>query len=286
MKRYTCELCNGNQFAKSENFFVCQQCGVKYSADEMKKLLSDFPDDSESSVGVFKGEAKNVLSNESFAFVESSAAAKTMGYVEHSEMEHGETVKVNDSVKNETRVDNSFIQKSKTMNPTAGVQKNIDNKSFLGKAKTFLKKIKVKHIILGALAIFSIVFFIIGLVKATDTSSNAGNIMLIVSGIAELILAFILYKVMIHIERYNCPNCAAKRVHHRRYVRTSEVDKNFPNQGGTTYKTIYTHHYIDTYECPSCGETKTEYNITKSGGEYTVLGSGAIRDTRKPPKEF
>lgn len=39
MKQLTCEVCGGNDLLKQEGVFVCQSCGCKYSADEVKKLM-------------------------------------------------------------------------------------------------------------------------------------------------------------------------------------------------------------------------------------------------------
>ncbi|MBQ0067447.1 MAG: TFIIB-type zinc finger domain-containing protein, partial [Phascolarctobacterium sp.] len=39
MKKISCEMCGGNDFVKEEGFFVCQNCGVKYSVAEAQKIL-------------------------------------------------------------------------------------------------------------------------------------------------------------------------------------------------------------------------------------------------------
>lgn len=39
MKQLKCEICRGNNLVKTEVFFVCQDCGSKYTVDEIKKLL-------------------------------------------------------------------------------------------------------------------------------------------------------------------------------------------------------------------------------------------------------
>lgn len=39
MKALVCELCNGNDFVKEGDFFVCQSCGTKYSAEDAKKMM-------------------------------------------------------------------------------------------------------------------------------------------------------------------------------------------------------------------------------------------------------
>ena len=39
MKQLTCEVCGGTDLIKQDGVFVCQSCGCKYSADEVKKLM-------------------------------------------------------------------------------------------------------------------------------------------------------------------------------------------------------------------------------------------------------
>lgn len=39
MKIMKCEMCDGNDFAKQDGMFVCQNCGTKYSTEEAKKLM-------------------------------------------------------------------------------------------------------------------------------------------------------------------------------------------------------------------------------------------------------
>ena len=39
MKKIVCEMCGGNDIIKLDGFFVCQSCGVKYSAEEAKKIM-------------------------------------------------------------------------------------------------------------------------------------------------------------------------------------------------------------------------------------------------------
>lgn len=41
MNRIQCELCGSNDLIKKDNFFECQNCGMKYSLEEAKKLLSN-----------------------------------------------------------------------------------------------------------------------------------------------------------------------------------------------------------------------------------------------------
>ena len=39
MKAMKCEMCDGNDFAKQDGMFICQNCGTKYSTEEAKKLM-------------------------------------------------------------------------------------------------------------------------------------------------------------------------------------------------------------------------------------------------------
>ncbi len=40
MKPLTCEICAGNDLIKQNGMFVCQNCGTKYSVDEVKKMMN------------------------------------------------------------------------------------------------------------------------------------------------------------------------------------------------------------------------------------------------------
>lgn len=50
MKQLTCELCGGTNFAKQEGFFVCQNCGTKYSVEEARKIMSEGTGDDQGDV--------------------------------------------------------------------------------------------------------------------------------------------------------------------------------------------------------------------------------------------
>lgn len=39
MKAIVCELCGSNDFVKEGDYFVCQSCGTKYSAEDAKKMM-------------------------------------------------------------------------------------------------------------------------------------------------------------------------------------------------------------------------------------------------------
>lgn len=39
MKKITCEVCGSHNIIKTNDIYVCQQCGAQYSLDELRKLL-------------------------------------------------------------------------------------------------------------------------------------------------------------------------------------------------------------------------------------------------------
>ena len=39
MRSLTCEMCNGTDLVKQDGFFVCQNCGTKYSVEEAKRMM-------------------------------------------------------------------------------------------------------------------------------------------------------------------------------------------------------------------------------------------------------
>lgn len=41
MKKIVCELCDGNEFAKVDGMFVCQECGTKYSIEEARSMMCE-----------------------------------------------------------------------------------------------------------------------------------------------------------------------------------------------------------------------------------------------------
>lgn len=40
MEHFTCEICGSNNIIKQDGFFVCQQCGCKYSSEEISKAIN------------------------------------------------------------------------------------------------------------------------------------------------------------------------------------------------------------------------------------------------------
>ena len=91
--------------------------------------------------------------------------------------------------------------------------------------------------------------------------------------------------------KFTCPQCGAKREHHRTYLNTTEKEKFFERNPNKTadesikYLIGYTHHYHSSFVCPECGETM-ESNTTDGGGCVTIYYSDRRKDTRTPPSEF
>ena len=64
MKKIVCEMCEGSEFLKQDGMFVCQGCGMKYSAEEAKKIMVE--DDTKApaeKVNTVKVDASDELSN-------------------------------------------------------------------------------------------------------------------------------------------------------------------------------------------------------------------------------
>ena len=49
---------------------------------------------------------------------------------------------------------------------------------------------------------------------------------------------------------------------------------------------IYKHNYLDTYVCPSCGETMENRTSTDAGKIVYDYRGIIVYDNTKPPKEF
>ncbi|MBQ0068120.1 MAG: hypothetical protein KBS60_08100, partial [Phascolarctobacterium sp.] len=45
MKKITCELCGNSNFVKQDGMVVCQNCGIKYTIEDAKKMMNDILDD-------------------------------------------------------------------------------------------------------------------------------------------------------------------------------------------------------------------------------------------------
>lgn len=41
MKQIVCELCEGTEFVKQDDMFVCQGCGTKYTIEQARSIMRD-----------------------------------------------------------------------------------------------------------------------------------------------------------------------------------------------------------------------------------------------------
>ena len=104
---------------------------------------------------------------------------------------------------------------------------------------------------------------------------------MLVTGVLEVGAAALLFYIARQRERFTCPECGTKRVHHRMlYQTTNRVSTTNGNR-----KTTYQHQYIDTYTCPECGR-ESEERVNKSGGYYMQFADGTVGDHRIAPNEF
>lgn len=147
--------------------------------------------------------------------------------------------------------------------------------------KVVPKKKKAGLIVLIVGISICLAMFLVGLVLALG-ENELGNFVLFVTGVLDLIVAFIIIRIGVRIGRYTCPECGSKRKHHRHYLETTE--RITGNSEARKY--IYTHHYEDTYTCPMCGEEST-VSVKKRGGEVVHnFKTGSINDKRIDPMEF
>ena len=156
------------------------------------------------------------------------------------------------------------------------------------------KKAGKGFIIAIAFIIALLAVFVFALILALTQEVNIGNHILLISGLFDLLVAVILYKVLDHQIKYTCPECGEKRDHHRKFLKTTEKTRTgVSNQrvGPNGYAqlhytaTEYTHFYLDSYVCPKCGAT-SEFNVQKSGGSCFEYENGQVRDTHRDPVEF
>lgn len=176
----------------------------------------------------------------------------------------------------QTSPQESFAQ---TQQPAqAQPQTNGNRPAKSGKSGKVKKKMQTFALIIlgGSIAVFAITLAI------ALTVGRIGNIAMLISGVIELGLGVFVFKYFDWKIKYTCPECGAKRTHHRIYVDTEEKDET----NSVVHKTTYNHIYNDEYVCPNCGETSYYNNIKKYGGTYKIFTDGHVEDTRQAPKEF
>lgn len=60
MKQIKCEMCGSNNLIKTDNIFLCRNCGVKYTVEEARKLMDE---SSENAVNKVKIDSSDKLNN-------------------------------------------------------------------------------------------------------------------------------------------------------------------------------------------------------------------------------
>ncbi|MBO7149375.1 MAG: hypothetical protein J6V71_00620 [Clostridia bacterium] len=138
-----------------------------------------------------------------------------------------------------------------------------------------------------------VLIMILGIILTFSTPNALGKTILMVSAFIEIIGSIIGLVYLFRKERYTCPECGAKRKHHRQFVETKTTAR---NQRNNTYRsdksvfvecviTSYRYKYHHTYICPKCG-TETSSESWEDGGHVYQYIDGLIVDKRKQPREF
>lgn len=144
---------------------------------------------------------------------------------------------------------------------------------------TAAKKKKIHFIFIVDIVCLAV--FVILTIIAAITKNSTVNIIMLITGILEIGVAVLLFYIARQRERFTCPQCGTKRVHHRVHLSTS-------NQVTTTNgnrKTTYKHQYLDTYTCTACG-CELKVKVDKNGGYYMQFADGTEGDHRIWPNEF
>lgn len=262
MGKLTCEVCEGNDFFKENGEFVCRTCGMKYSLAELQSRMN--------STG-----GATVVRNETKVASEEIGVEKQQSLMDLS-IELDEEESVNNSVQPQQKNKLNSLPKYDLDEEEDDLDDEDDEDE---EDKKF--SLNAGHFIGIGLAAISIALFVVFLIMSITLDTTAGNVLLLISGLGELAVAYILYKIVDMRKKKICPECGAKRKHSREFEETTEREKNFRD----SYVETYTHHYLDSYTCPECDTTLT-VKVKKSGGSYTELASGKIIDKRREPKEF
>ncbi|MBQ9084720.1 MAG: hypothetical protein IJY24_03595 [Clostridia bacterium] len=309
MKEFVCELCDSTQFTKSNGLFICSGCGTQYTLQEMRALSREVPDGTPHTQNATPQPTYTPPAPQPQPTYTPPAPQPQPTYTppapqpqptytppapqptytppapQPQPVQQPQPTTLWSCQCGTINSGNFCVRcgKQKAQQPpTSTVHPTTPAVEKPKKKKGKITFGKIFSCILCGLSAF---LFIVSLINALSPDSTDGNWMLLCTGIGELIVAFIAYKIMIHMERYNCPACGGKREHHREFLRTTSKVQTYPNQDGTNTTETYTHHYRDTYVCPACGETRVE-QTTGSGGSYTESESGRVNDKTIPPKEF
>ena len=147
------------------------------------------------------------------------------------------------------------------------------------------KKVKKKKITFPMIfTLFLLTVFAVEAILALTLETNLGNIMLLITGAVDLLLAFILYRIMDFRQKKICPVCGTTRTYHRTYLRTDESGQNTTSNGVRAIRTNYTHRYEDTYVCENCGEMMQVEGKSDGGWIIEDTYGNILVDHRISPK--
>lgn len=165
----------------------------------------------------------------------------------------------------------------------------VENATSTAQSKTNFRKKKKKFSLLAYCLVACVVIPSVLMLLAIITKKSLFNNILLVTGLLEIGTAYVLYRIVLHKERFTCPQCGTKRVHHRHFEHTTTHITSKPSRPGGGYigyrKIEFSHHYTDTYTCPECDEQLVE-QVKKMGGSFTEYEDGRIEDKRIDPQEF
>ena len=283
MKKIVCEMCEGTEFVKENGAFVCQECGMKYSVEEAKKLMREVGGKPATPAVETPAPEKPKKKKHSKPVVEQKPVIVEEKLDEDVDDELDEDVEdeLDEDDDDEFDEDDEDDDEEEPVKKPKKKAKKAENKENNQDKKP---KIDIPFIIGIVACVFFAVMFIGNCSGAADGEEGA-NVWLLILGIIQIAGSLILNKVMQYRKRNICPECGAKREHHREYLGTTEKYKETNgSQGVMRETTTYTHHYHDTYTCPNCGETFEE-DVKESGGEYVEDMTG-VHDRRREPKEF
>lgn len=129
--------------------------------------------------------------------------------------------------------------------------------------------------------IICLAIFVVLTLLAVIIKDSTVNVIMLVIGVLEVGAAVLLFYIARQRERFTCPQCGTKRVHHRVHLSTT----NHVTTTNGNRKTTYKHQYLDTYTCPNCG-CELEEKVDKNGGYYMQFADGTEGDHRIWPNEF
>ena len=144
-----------------------------------------------------------------------------------------------------------------------------------------------------AIVVGLILLTILGIILSLCVPNALGKAILMASAFVEIFCSIIGLVLVFRKEKYICPECGAKRKHHRQFIESKTTARNQKNNTYRSDKSVfveciitnYRYKYHHTYICPKCG-TETSRESWEDGGSVYQYIDGLIVDKRKQPREF